>query len=145
MTLLVADRVMAITMRRQSGSVPPAVSIVSPASGSTVSGIVAVQIQASDDVGVRQVQLSINASLVATWFTTPYQFNWDSRGVSDGAVTLTALAVDYAGLSASALATLTVANRSTPGRHDGAQRVDYQPGGRKHRVRNGVRRCRHRG
>ena len=110
-TLLIADRVRAVTMRRSSDAVPPTVSLASPAAGTTVSGIVPIVANASDNLGLRQVQVSVNSTLVATWYSAPYQVSWDSTSVADGAVVVTASAMDYAGQSTSATATVTVSNR----------------------------------
>src|SRR5207248_11477488 len=83
-----------------------------PSDLSTVSGIVAVTANASDNVGVTRVELRANTTLVGTKTTAPYQFNWDSTTIADGSVTLTASAFDAAGNTATA--TITVTQRNTP-------------------------------
>lgn len=113
LTLVVADSVKAIGMRRQSGSGSPSVSIASPAAGSTVSGPVPILVQASDSLGIRQVALSIDGGAIATLVGAPYAFTWDSTSVPDGTVTLTASVTNVAGNSSSTSTTLVVANRQT--------------------------------
>ena len=75
----------------------PSVNIFSPGSGNSVSGLVRVEVNASDDVGVTEVSLYANGTLIGTDGTAPYQFSWDSKQVADGVVTLSARAVDAQG------------------------------------------------
>ena len=91
---------------------PPAVSISAPANGATVSGIVMVKASASDNRGVAGVQFRLNgADLGAEDTAAPYEAAWDTAGVPNGAHTLTAVARDAAGNSAtSSPVTVTVAN-----------------------------------
>src|SRR5205823_4784958 len=90
-----------------SDTAPPTVSITSPVAGSTVSGIVAVAANASDNVGVTRVELRANTTLVGTKTTAPYQLNGDSTTVADGGVTLIASAFDAADNTATATFTFT--------------------------------------
>jgi hypothetical protein len=91
---------------------PPAVSISAPANDTTVSGIVAVKASASDNRGVAGVQFRLDgASLGAEDTSAPYEIAWNTAGVPNGSHTLTAVARDAAGNSAtSAPVTVTVAN-----------------------------------
>jgi hypothetical protein len=91
---------------------PPSVSISAPANGATVSGIVVVRASASDNRGVAGVQFRLDgAALGAEDTAAPYETAWDTAGVANGAHTLTAVARDAAGNSAtSAPVTVTVAN-----------------------------------
>lgn len=94
-------------------STAPSVNIFSPGSGTTVNGLVAVEVNASDNVGVTGVSLYANGTLVGTDGTAPYQFSWDSKGVTDGPVTLSATALDAAGnQGASANVGVTVKNQA---------------------------------
>lgn len=93
----------------------PAVSIASPAAGSTVSGLVDVSVSATDNLGVSRVELYAASQLVDTATTAPYAFTWDSTQVADGAATLLAYAYDEAGnRGQSAGATVRVANDPGP-------------------------------
>lgn len=75
----------------------PSATIFSPGAGSTVNGIVLVDVNASDNVAVTEVSLFANGQLVGTDTTAPYEFSWDTASVSDGSATLTAQASDAAG------------------------------------------------
>lgn len=75
----------------------PSVNIFSPTGGNTVSGFVAVEVNATDNVGVSEVSLYANGLYVGTDTTAPYQFSWDSNQIADGSVTLSAIAIDAAG------------------------------------------------
>lgn len=89
----------------------PAVAISSPAGGATVSGLVAIDVAASDNVGVTRVDLTVNGTLVASDVASPYQFSWDSTKTANGTASLVAYAYDAAGNSkASTSVALSVAN-----------------------------------
>ena len=91
----------------------PSVTIFSPADGSSVSGSVTVDVDATDNVGVTEVVLYAGTARVGTDAVAPYQFSWDSTGVADGDATLTAYAYDAVGNEGvSGDLTLTVGNRS---------------------------------
>jgi hypothetical protein len=95
---------------------PPSVSITSPANGATVKGTVSVSANASDNVGVVDVQFLLdggsNGSADAT--TAPYSVSWNTATASDGSHTITAVARDAAGNTKSATVTVTVANNAPP-------------------------------
>jgi thermitase len=78
-------------------STAPTASISAPLSSATVGGLVAVDVSASDNVGVTKVELRANGNLVAADTTSPYGFSWDSTKVANGAVNLVATAYDAAG------------------------------------------------
>jgi hypothetical protein len=89
---------------------PPTVAITAP-TGGTVSGTLAVNVSASDNVGVTRVDLLVNGQVVASDAIAPYAFSWNSAAVPDGSATLSAKAVDAAGNSATSTAVpLNVAN-----------------------------------
>ena len=78
----------------------PTVSVASPTAGAIVSGLVGVQIKASDSSGVKSVALLVNGTLVATSTTATnnvFSFSWNTATVADGAYSLTARAADNAG------------------------------------------------
>jgi hypothetical protein len=75
----------------------PTATIFSPSSGSTVNGLITVEVNASDNTGVTEVGLYADNQLVGSDTSAPYQFSWDSTGVADGRVTLTSYAYDAAG------------------------------------------------
>jgi hypothetical protein len=77
----------------------PTVTITSPGSGAVVSGTVAVQVTATDNVGVSSVVLTADGSVVGTKSAAPFSFSWNTTGLSNGTHTLTATATDAAGNS----------------------------------------------
>mgnify|MGYP005835454611 CR=1 FL=1 len=91
-------------------SIAPTVSVTSPAAGSTVKGLVAVDVAASDNVGVTRVDLVVNGKQLASDVSAPFGFSWDSTQVADGNATLVAYAYDAAGNSASHSLSVKVAN-----------------------------------
>lgn len=93
----------------------PTVAIASP-SGGSASGVVPVDVSATDNVAVTRVEPRVNGVTVATDSVAPFQFSWNSATVPDGSETLTAVAYDAAGNSSvSPGVSLTVSNAaSTP-------------------------------
>jgi hypothetical protein len=92
---------------------PPSVSITSP-TGGRVSGIVPVDIESSDNVGVTRVEFYVNGQLVATDELAPFAFAWDTAGKADGSYSLRVHAMDAAGnRKESAPVDVTVGNDST--------------------------------
>jgi hypothetical protein len=98
-----------------SDTTPPTVSITSPANAATVSGTVAVQATASDNVSVASVQFQLDGVNVGSAdIAPPYAYSWDTTKTSNGSHALTAIAKDGAGNTAkSSTVTVTVKN-STP-------------------------------
>jgi thermitase len=86
----------------------PTVSIVSP--GTSVKGIVNVNVNATDNLSVSRVELYAGGALVATDTTGPYSFSWDTTKRVDGAVSLVAKAYDSSGNVGSSTINVTVAN-----------------------------------
>jgi chitodextrinase len=90
-------------------STPPAVSILAPLNGITVSGSVTVSATATDNVGATKVEFSVDGSLLATSTSAPYGFAWDASTASAGSHTITATAYDAAGNSSTTSVTVSVA------------------------------------
>lgn len=67
----------------------PSTSIMSPSGGTSVQGIVAVDVAATDNVGVSRVELLVNGVKIASDMAAPYAFSWDSAQTPDGAAKLT--------------------------------------------------------
>ena len=89
----------------------PAIAIGHPVADATVAGLVAVDVSASDNVGVTKVELRVNGTTVASDANTPFGFSWDSTSVANGAASLVAYAFDGAGnVAASAPVSVNVAN-----------------------------------
>jgi large repetitive protein len=78
----------------------PTVSITAPSDGSTASGIVLVNANASDNVGVAGVLFFVDgAPLLAEDTSDPYSVSWDTTLASNAPHMLTAVARDAAGNS----------------------------------------------
>jgi subtilisin family serine protease len=93
----------------------PTASITSPIASSTVSGLVPINVSATDNIGVTRVDLLVNGALYATDTTAPYAFSWDTSALPDGSNTLQATAYDAAGNQGnSSKITVTVANDTIP-------------------------------
>ena len=88
----------------------PTVTVTSPGNGATVSGTIALTATASDNVGVAGVQFQVDGANVGTEDTmAPYAASWDTQGVANGTHSLTAVARDAAGNTAtSAPVSITV-------------------------------------
>ena len=109
-----ANAVTAAAMGVPSDTQPPTVSISSPAGG-TVSGIVPVNVTATDNVGVTRVDLLVNAAAVASDSVAPYGFSWDSSALAGTNASLVARAYDAAGnVASSQTVTVTVAKAAPP-------------------------------
>jgi hypothetical protein len=92
----------------------PVVTVISPSNNSTVSGNITAAVSATDNVGVSSVELLLDgASLGPPLTAAPYSISVDAAKLSNGAHTLTAIARDRAGNSASVSWTITVQNPVT--------------------------------
>ena len=90
----------------------PSVAITAPLNATKVSGVVSVNVTASDNVGVAKVEFYVNDVLTATETETasPYSFSWDTVTVAEGAHTLMIKAYDMAGNVSQSSSTVTVTN-----------------------------------
>ncbi len=104
--------------------VAPAVSIVSPSEGDTVTGDVTIVVAASDNVAATSVSLRIDGVDQGTDTEAPFQFDWDATAAGPGDHELIAIASDDAGNTAQASAHVTV-----PGPGDGSDGSDGTPPG----------------
>jgi subtilisin family serine protease len=75
----------------------PQVTLGSPTSGATLSGVVSWQATASDDRAMSHVELYAGNVLVGSDSMAPYGGNWDTRQLANGTYSLTARAFDRAG------------------------------------------------
>ena len=90
----------------------PPVSLTAPANAATVSGSVNVTATAADNVGVAGVQFKLDgANLGVEDTSSPYSVTWSTASTANGTHTLTAVARDAAGNTATAAAvSVTVSN-----------------------------------
>src|SRR5439155_1389161 len=91
---------------------PPTVSLTAAIAGASVAGTITVSASATDNVGVAGVQFKLDgANLGAEVTAVPYSVSWTSTTTTNGAHTLTAVARDAAGNTAtSAVVSVTVDN-----------------------------------
>jgi hypothetical protein len=109
-----ASAVQAVAQARVSDTQAPTAAISSPGAGTTVQGLVPVNVSASDNVGVSRVELLVNGALFATDTTSPYGFSWDTTRLADGNANLVARAYDAAGNSTSSSSvSVTISNAVT--------------------------------
>ncbi len=99
------------------GYIPPTISITAPTT-STVSGAVTVSATAGNNVAVADVQFQLDgANLGPDLTTAPYSFSWDTTRTSDGTHTLTAVARDTSGNTATSAAVVVTVSNSVPPTH----------------------------
>ncbi|MHB8868283.1 MAG: CAP domain-containing protein [Thermoleophilia bacterium] len=91
----------------------PQVAITAPAVNASVSGVVTITAQASDNVGVTKVEVYVNGSLAATDASAPYSFNWNTLASSNGVYLLRAEAYDAAGNTNEHQVPVSVTNAAT--------------------------------
>src|SRR3989441_8812 len=105
----------AISVTVFNDTTPPSVSMTAPSAGATVSGTITVSVNATDNVGVVGVQFKLDgANLGAEVTTAPYTTSWNTTLAAIGVHTLTAVARDAAGNTATSPAVnLTVNNNPT--------------------------------
>jgi hypothetical protein len=101
----------------QDKLISPTVSITSPTNGSSVSGIVTITANSSDNVGVVGVQFKLDdtTNIGVEDVTNPYSTSLDTTTIPDGAHTITAISGDAASNSTtSSTVNITVANVVPP-------------------------------
>jgi MYXO-CTERM domain-containing protein len=94
-------------------AVLPSVEIAEPEDGAVVSGTVRLVAAAADDGAAPAVQFLVDGSPLATIAARPYEADWDTTTVAEGAHTLAARADDGAGHSAEDSASVTVRRGGT--------------------------------
>ena len=88
----------------------PNVSILSPVASDSVSGLVTIDIAATDNVGIRAVDVHVDSVLLSSLSTAPFTFSWDSTLNGDGPVQIMVTATDTSGNSSSASVIVNVSN-----------------------------------
>ena len=72
----------------------PTVSILKPTGGARVSGMVAISVNANDNVGVSSLKLYIDGKLVSSGNASSLSYSWNTRKASSGAHTISSQAID---------------------------------------------------
>ena len=89
----------------------PAVMITSHTMGDTISGVVTVTADASDNAGVAVVFLFLDSELIGSDYRPPYEFLWDTDTFPEGTYAITARAQDTSGnIGAHELAAITISH-----------------------------------
>jgi len=95
-------------------TVAPAVNITTPSVGATVSGSVTIRADATDNVGVTGVKFYAgNTQIGGEVTSSPFSLSWDTTGVANGPIELTAVARDGAGNTTTSAATAVTVNNIT--------------------------------
>ncbi len=89
---------------------PPTVTITGPQAGATLAGMTAVQVLATDDVGVAKVEFYLDNLLAAVQTGAPYSWNFDTAHAANGWHSLTVLAYDWSGNVGQASLSINVQN-----------------------------------
>ncbi len=90
-----------VVTSNSSDTSAPTVSVTSPANNASVSGTINLAANASDNVGVSSVQFKVDGNNVGSADTTsPYSVAWNSSLLPNGVHTITAMATDAAGNTA---------------------------------------------
>ncbi len=94
----------------------PTIALTSPASGATLSGVIAVTAAANDDVAVVGVRLQLDGADLGPELTAaPYTVSLDTTVLAPGAHTLAAIARDAAGhVTTSATVAVAIADQAAP-------------------------------
>jgi tetratricopeptide (TPR) repeat protein len=99
-----------VTLLIETPDTPPVVTITNPTDGQTVSGVVTIQIDASDDNGISRVEIYIDNVLTATLTTAPYTYQWNSTTATNSSHTIKATAYDTANQTADDQVSVNVSN-----------------------------------
>ncbi len=93
----------------------PELSITAPSMGEEVSGIVDIDVTATDEAsGMDRVEFALDGNVMNTDSSAPYSYAWDSTTVTDGDYSITITAYDNEGNDAVASISVTVNNAGTP-------------------------------
>lgn len=94
---------------------PPTVALDTSLEGTTVSGIIKLSANATDDVAVKSVEFQLDSAPLFVDTSNPFTFDLDTTQHANGPVAVSAVAVDLAGnRTVSAPLTVTIDNGTTP-------------------------------
>ncbi len=105
-----------MTFSTLSDTIPPTVSITSPAAGATISGTAfIISATASDNVAVASVQFRVDGANTGLPVTAaPYTYTLNTTTLSNATHILTAVATDTSGNTATSAAVSVTVNNTTP-------------------------------
>lgn len=91
----------------------PTTSITAPTAGSTVSGTVNINANATDTSGIAKVEFYVDGALKGTDTTSAYSYAWNTTTATNGSHSLTVKAYDTVGNVTTSTAVSVTANNST--------------------------------
>lgn len=94
---------------------PPIVAFSTPSAGANVSGTVTLSATATDNLGVTRVEFFADGAPVGNATSAPYSIALNTANLANGAHTLTAVAFDAAGNTATATLHIAVSNAPSGG------------------------------
>ncbi len=95
--------------------VPPTVTMTAPANGSTVSNVVTLAANATDDVGVTLVEFYLDGSVrIGADAVAPYSFAFNTAPIPNGTHFLSARAYDASGKTSNSLFVIVTIGNSSP-------------------------------
>ncbi|MGA7206426.1 MAG: Ig-like domain-containing protein, partial [Specibacter sp.] len=112
----VAEVIRASATPPRPDATPPTVAIINPTPGQSVSGVITVSANASDNVAISSVQFLLDGKPLGTAAgASPFATSWNTTAAAAGAHTLSAVARDPSGnLGTTATVPVTVQNPGPP-------------------------------
>jgi cytoskeletal protein CcmA (bactofilin family) len=107
-----ASASLTVTVDNTGENQPPLVEILKPSEGSTVSGTVLIAAEISDDDEVTEIAFVVDNLCVHQKSGNPYEYTWDTAGVSNGTHRLKVTARDRNGQEGSDEVEVTVYNHN---------------------------------
>ncbi|MEO0225276.1 MAG: Ig-like domain-containing protein [candidate division WOR-3 bacterium] len=107
-----AEKSIVIIVQNSGVNAPPTVSITNPANGSVVSGVVNIEANAQDDIGISKVEFYVDNSLFITDTEAPYSWQWNTQLFSNGDHTIKVVAYDNINQTAQDIISVVVNNSS---------------------------------
>ncbi len=101
-----------LTVSVASDSTAPSVKISNPLDGNTISGVIQVDVTATDNIGVSKVELYVDSNFVAEDTSSPYSFSLDTKLYDDGSHAIKAVAYDASGNNSSNQISVNISNQS---------------------------------
>ncbi|OGS43220.1 MAG: hypothetical protein A2539_09635 [Elusimicrobia bacterium RIFOXYD2_FULL_34_15] len=105
-----ASEVLALYNSYLPDSASPTITITNPANSAIVSGTISFSANASDDKSVKQVDFYVDNILKYIDSSSPYAWNWNTTGYSNGTHTIKAVVTDTSDKTADAQISVTVSN-----------------------------------
>jgi len=102
------------TEKCQLDNVRPTVAISSPTNNQEVTGTITINVTASAQSGVRQVDFLVDSIFIGSDTQTPYSVNYDTKQLTEGTHKITARVISNNGSTASVTINIVVKKDTTP-------------------------------